>query len=205
MDRNVPNGTGIKRNLDDRAAAFSGVSPAFETPSRLFLGANSLDTSDDVSCVSSGLAIEDVLLDSRYIVAKPWNKADRPGLGHWRRQFQEAERDLLFETGATDTACRCNAVLQARTFQGTRHQPVALSRGPGRPYIRSAKKPSTRPLEVGMRRSLEVIGGGAVDSADSLGHFARDPRIHLLCAMPRLLAEAGYPEQLHLEATCAVR
>ncbi|KAH7983615.1 hypothetical protein HPB52_013145 [Rhipicephalus sanguineus] len=54
-----------------------------------------------------------------------------------------------------------------------------------------------------MSTSLEVLGGGAVDSADSLGDLARDPRIHLLCAMPRLLAEAGYPEQLHLEATCA--
>ncbi|KAH7984459.1 hypothetical protein HPB52_021016 [Rhipicephalus sanguineus] len=131
MDRNIPSGTGTKHYLADMAAAFSGESPAFKTP--MFVGANSVETSHDVTCVSSGFAIEDVLPDSR------------------------------------------------------------------------AQKPSTRPLEVGMSTSLEVLGGGAADSADSLGDLARDARIHLLCALPCLLAEAGYPKQQHLEATLAVR
>ncbi|KAH7984456.1 hypothetical protein HPB52_021013 [Rhipicephalus sanguineus] len=205
MDRNVPNGTGTKRNHDDRAATFSGELPARKTPSPMFLGANSVVSSDNMSCVSSGLAIEDVLPDSRYVVAKPWNKADRPCLGHRRRQFQKAERDLLFQTGAEDTACHCNVLLQAGTFQGTRHQPVFFSRGPARPYIRRAKKPSARPLEVGMSTSLEVVGVGTVDYADSLGDLARDSRIRLPCMLPRFVAEAGYPKQLHLEATIAVR
>ncbi|KAH7983616.1 hypothetical protein HPB52_013146 [Rhipicephalus sanguineus] len=203
MDRNIPSGTVTKHNLADMAAAFSGESPAFKTP--MFVGANSVETSHDVTCVSSGLAIEDVLPDSRYVVAKPWNKADGSCLGHLRRQFQKAEQDMPFETGGKDSACHCNVVHQARTFQGTRHQPIALSRGPRRLYIHSAQKPSTRPLEVGMSTSLEVVGVGTVDYADSLGDLARDSRIRLPCMLPRFLAEAGYPKQLHLEATIAVR
>ncbi|KAL1477939.1 hypothetical protein MTO96_016918 [Rhipicephalus appendiculatus] len=53
-----------------------------------------------------------------------------------------------------------------------------------------------------MSPNLEVVEGGAVDSADSLGDLARQPRIHLPCTLPCLLAEAGYPEPLHLDNTC---
>ncbi|KAH7983700.1 hypothetical protein HPB52_013780 [Rhipicephalus sanguineus] len=67
----------------------------------------------------------------------------------------------------------------------------------------NAKKLSTGPLEVGMSTNLEVVEGGAADAADSLGDLARHQRICLLCTLPCLLAEAGYPKQQHLEATCA--
>ncbi|KAH7984279.1 hypothetical protein HPB52_018930 [Rhipicephalus sanguineus] len=68
----------------------------------------------------------------------------------------------------------------------------------------NAKKLSTGPLEVGMSTNLEVVEGGAADAADSLGDLARHQRICLLCTLPCLLAEAGYPKQQHLEATCAM-
>ncbi|KAH7984278.1 hypothetical protein HPB52_018929 [Rhipicephalus sanguineus] len=205
MGRDVPSGTGIKRKFDDTAAARSGESPSYKTPSSMFFVANSLDTSDDVSYVSSALAIEDGLSDNRSSVNMQWKKAGGrvSGAGH-RGMFQRAARDLLLDTGAKDTACHCNAVHQTRTFQETRHQPMSLSRGTGRPYIRSAKKPSTGPLEVGMSTNLEVVEGGAADAADSLGDLARHQRICLLCTLPCLLAEAGYPKQQHLEATIAL-
>ncbi|KAL1477937.1 hypothetical protein MTO96_016916 [Rhipicephalus appendiculatus] len=152
----------------------------------------------DVSYVSSVLAIENVLPDKRDVVAKPWTQADGRCLGCRRRQLQRARCDLLFETGAQDILCRCNIVHNARSLQGNRHRAVAIPRGTRGARIGSARKPSTRRLDVGMSTNLEVVEGGAGDSADSLGDFAREPRTHLLCTLSCLLAEAGNPKQLHL-------
>ncbi|KAH7984277.1 hypothetical protein HPB52_018928 [Rhipicephalus sanguineus] len=204
MGRDVPSRTGIKRNLDDKAATISGESAARKAPSSMFLVASSLENTDGVSCVSSALAIEDSLPDNLSFVNVLRKKADGrvSGPGH-RGMCQTAERDFLFETGTKDTACHCNVVHRPRTLQEARRQPVALSRGTERPYIRSAMKPSTCPLEVGMSTSLEVVGVGAGYSADSRGDLARDARIRLLYTLSCGSTKAGYPKQLRLEATCA--
>ncbi|KAL1477940.1 hypothetical protein MTO96_016919 [Rhipicephalus appendiculatus] len=104
-----------------------------------------------------------------------------------------------------DRATSSNIGHNASSFKGIRLQAVATPRGTGRPHIRSARKPRTRRLDTGTNAHLQVVQVGAVDSEDSLGDLAREPRTHLLCTRPCLLAEAGYPKQLHLEATCAHR
>ncbi|KAL1486924.1 hypothetical protein MTO96_031158 [Rhipicephalus appendiculatus] len=234
MGTDVPTGNEIKRNLDDIEYAFSGGSAARKTLSSVFLAKNLVDTTDDVSCVSSVLAIRDVLPDNRDFRDEPCNKADgrRSCAGPWGT-FQRAERDL-FETSDEDPVGHGSIMHQARTLQGTWHHPMAFSRDAGQRCFlrvipealhwkgisaitkagcrsilftaiiicqRSAKKPSTRRLEVGMSPNFELVEGGAVESADSLGDFAREQRIHLPCTLPCLLAEAGYPEQLHLDNT----
>ncbi|KAH7932010.1 hypothetical protein HPB52_025023 [Rhipicephalus sanguineus] len=160
---------------------------------------------EDMSYVSSVLAIEDVLPHNQDVVAKTCNKADGRCLGHRRRLFQRAGCDLLFEPDASDTVYQCNIVHNAITVQGTRHHVVALSRSAGGPHVHSAKKPSTRRVQARMNANLEVVEGGAADSADTLGDLAREPRIPPRPKLPRVLAKAGNSKQLPLETTCASR
>ncbi|KAL1420238.1 hypothetical protein MTO96_024459 [Rhipicephalus appendiculatus] len=156
--------------------------------------------SDDIMGV---LAIENILADNREVVAKPWNKTDGCRLGHRKRLFLRARCDFPFETVAKDTVCHRNIEHHARLLQGTRHQVVAMLRGVGGPHVHSAKKPRTGRVDVNASRGFVV--GGALDSADSLGDLARQPRIRLRDMLPSVLTRAGYPKQLPLEATCVHR
>ncbi|KAH7978152.1 hypothetical protein HPB49_004689 [Dermacentor silvarum] len=117
-------------------STFSEESPATKTLSSMLHPRRLLEGSKDgVSCVSSNVAIDNVLPENRDHVLKPRNTADErvsnSCVGHRSSLFPKAKCDLLVVVGVKATGTQRYPMQAPCSVQGLRHQRV-VSRGTGR-------------------------------------------------------------------------